>query len=172
MVLYYVITNKQTLLLLFFFVSYSLENQPKLKETARYQIKKPVFSGNRKFSMDEKKKKIKIIAKKKKRLKEGDFVYVFVSNTHTPQKKKKKFSSRPQETKKTTNLYTRVSRCTTIDILWSVGGKKKTETETERKKSNIPSQLGKSIDLPLVLKNFSLHITKKNGPLFLKIDIK
>lgn len=114
-------------------------------------------------------KKKKIIAKRK-RLKEGDFVYVFVSNTHTPQKKKKKFSSRPQETKKTTNLYTRVSRCTTIDILWSVGGKKK--TETERKKSNIPSQLGKSIDLPLVLKNFSLHITKKNGPLFLKIDIK
>lgn len=117
-------------------------------------------------------KKKKIIAKRK-RLKEGDFVYVFVSNTHTPQKKKKKFSSRPQETKKkATNLYTRVSRCTTIDILWSVGGKKKTETETERKKSNIPSQLGKSIDLPLVLKNFSLHITKKNGPLFLKIDIK
>lgn len=111
--------------------------------------------------------------KKKKRLKEGDFVYVFVSDTHTPQKKKKKFSSRPQETKKKQQIYIPVFRVALLfDILWSVGGKKKTETETERKKSNIPSQLGKSIDLPLVLKNFSLHITKKNGPLFLKIDIK
>lgn len=117
-----------------------------------------------------KKKKIKIIAKKKKKIEGRRFCLCFcLGHTYTPEKKKK-FSSRPQETKKTTNLYTRVSRCTTIDILWSVGGKKK--TETERKKSNIPSQLGKSIDLPLVLKNFSLHITKKNGPLFLKIDIK
>lgn len=81
--------------------------------------------------MDEKKK---IIAKRK-RLKEGDFVYVFVSNTHTPQKKKKKFSSRPQETKKTTNLYTRVSRCTTIDILWSVGEKKRRRQRQKEKKA-------------------------------------
>lgn len=95
---------------------------------------------------------------------------MFLSRTHI-HPRKKKFSSRPQETKKTTNLYTRVSRCTTIDILWSVGGKKDGDRD-RKKKSNIPSQLGKSIDLPLVLKNFSLHITKKNGPLFLKIDIK
>lgn len=116
------------------------------------------------------KKKNKNYCEKKKKIEGRRFCLCFcLEHTYTPEKKKK-FSSRPQETKKTTNLYTRVSRCTTIDILWSVGGKKK--KETERKKSNIPSQLGKSIDLPLVLKNFSLHITKKNGPLFLKIDIK
>lgn len=47
--------------------------------------------------MDEKKKKI--IAKRK-RLKEGDFVYVFVSNTHTPQKKKKNLAAGRKKQKK------------------------------------------------------------------------
>lgn len=120
-----------------------------------------------------KKKKIKIIAKKKKKIEGRRFCLCFcLGHTYTPEKKKK-FSSRPQETKKKQQIYIPVFRVALLfDILWSVGGKKKTETETERKKSNIPSQLGKSIDLPLVLKNFSLHITKKNGPLFLKINIK
>ena len=58
---------------------------------------------------------------------------MFLSRTHI-HPRKKKFSSRPQETN-TTNLYTRVSRCTTIDILL-VGWGKKTETETERKKQH------------------------------------
>lgn len=99
---------------------------------------------------------------------------MFLSRTHIhPRKKKKKFSSRPQETKKKQQIYIPVFRVALLLIFFGrLGKKKKTETETERKKSNIPSQLGKSIDLPLVLKNFLLHITKKNGPLFLKINIK
>lgn len=120
-----------------------------------------------------KKKKIKIIAKKKKKIEGRRFCLCFcLGHTYTPEKKKKNLAAGRKKQKKQ-QIYIPVFRVALLfDILWSVGGKKKTETETERKKSNIPSQLGKSIDLPLVLKNFSLHITKKNGPLFLKINIK
>lgn len=71
--------------------------------------------------------------KKKKRLKEGDFVYVFVSDTHTPQKKKKKFSSRPQETKKTQQIYIPVFRVALLLIFFGRLGEKK-DGDRDRKK--------------------------------------
>ena len=63
-----------------------------------------------------------------------------LEHTYTPEK----FSSRPQETKQ--QIYIPVFRVALLLIFFGRLGKK-TETETERK-SNIPSQLGKSIDLP------------------------
>ena len=83
--------------------------------------------------MDEKKKK-KIIAKKKKRLKEGDFVYVFVSDTHTPQKKK--FSSRPQETK-TQQIYIPVFRVALLLIFFGRLGKK--DRDRKKKATFLPN---------------------------------
>ena len=72
--------------------------------------------------------------KKKKRLKEGDFVYVFVSDTHTPQKKKKKFSSRPQETKKTQQIYIPVFRVALLLIFFGRLGEKKRRRQRQKEK--------------------------------------
>lgn len=77
--------------------------------------------------------------KKKKRLKEGDFVYVFVSNTHTPQKKKKKFSSRPQETKKTKQIYIPVFRVALLLIFFGRLGEKKRQRQKEKKATFLPN---------------------------------
>ena len=56
-----------------------------------------------------------------------------LEHTYTPEKKNLAAGRKKQ---KTTNLYTRVSRCTTIDILWSVGEKKDGDRDRKKKKQH------------------------------------
>lgn len=83
-------------------------------------------------------KKKKIIAKRK-RLKEGDFVYVFVSNTHTPQKKKKKNLAAGRKKQKKQQIYIPVFRVALLLIFFGRLGEKKRQRQKEKKATFLPN---------------------------------
>lgn len=81
-----------------------------------------------------KKKKIKIIAKKKKKIEGRRFCLCFcLGHTYTPEKKKK-FSSRPQETKKTQQIYIPVFRVALLLIFFGRLGEKKRRRQRQKEK--------------------------------------
>lgn len=85
------------------------------------------------------KKKNKNYCEKKKKIEGRRFCLCFcLGHTYTPEKKKK-FSSRPQETKKTQQIYIPVFRVALLLIFFGRLGEKKRQRQKEKKATFLPN---------------------------------